>query len=182
MAQIEKRISRSTVYEGEAVNLYVDEVELPDGSHFKRELVDHPGGAGVAMEDEEGRFFLVTQFRYGENQVTLEYPAGHREAGEDPLVTAQREIREETGWSGRDFQYLGRIAPTPAYDNEIIWFYYCRKDQFVGQHLDADEYLNVSRLSLEEIRDKILSGEIDDAKTVAMTFLLLEKKKKGQLE
>ena len=73
-----------------------------------------------------------------------EYPAGKREPGEEPLLTAQREIIEETGYEGRDFVYLGNMVPTPAYDTEVIELYYARSGKYIkGQHLDDDESIRL---------------------------------------
>ena len=168
----EKTISKEYVYHGLILNVRKDEAETADGQRVPREVVEHPGGVGIAMEDEEGKFFLVTQYRYAQEAIMTEYPAGKREPGEEPLITAQREIVEETGYEGKDFFYLGQMAPTPAYDSEIIHLYYARQGAFVGQHLDDDEDLNVSKMTLDEITAKIVKGEITDAKTIGMTFLV----------
>ena len=94
---------------------------------------------------------------------------------------AKREIIEETGYEGEGFVRLGSLVPTPAYDTEVIELYYARQGKYVGQHLDEDENINLSKLTLDEITRKILSGEVDDAKTVAMTFLIKEFKARGSL-
>ena len=114
--------------------------------------------------------------------MTLEYPAGKREKGEDDLAVAKREIAEETGYEGKDWVYLGTIYPTPAYDSETIGLYYAKKGNYVGQHLDQDEHINVSLLTLDEITDKIIAGEVHDAKTVSMTFLIKEMKERGLIQ
>ena len=114
--------------------------------------------------------------------MTLEYPAGKREKGEDDLAVAKREIAEETGYEGKDWVYLGTIYPTPAYDSETIGLYYAKKGNYVGQHLDQDEHINVSKLTLDEITEKIVNGEIHDAKTVSMTFLVKEMKERGLIQ
>lgn len=168
----EKTIKKEYVYQGLILNVRKDEAETADGQRVPREVVEHPGGVGIALEDDEGKFFMVTQYRYAQEKVMTEYPAGKREAGEEPLLTAQREIIEETGYEGTDFFYLGQMAPTPAYDSEIIHLFYARQGEFRGQHLDADEDLNVSKMTLDEITAKIVSGEITDAKTIGMTFLV----------
>lgn len=172
----EKTVSEKTVYSGKIIKVRMDQAEMPDGKIVEREVVEHPGGVGIAMEDEEGKFFLVTQWRYAQRTETIEYPAGKKEKGEDPFTTAAREIIEETGYEGTDFTYLGRMMPTPAYDEEVIDMYYCRKGEYRGQHLDPDEYLNVSRMTLDEITALIVQGKIQDAKTIAMTFLVREMK------
>lgn len=175
----EKTLKKESVYQGKILNVRKDQAQMPDGQVCDREVVEHPGGVGIALEDEDGKFFFVTQWRYAQEKITLEYPAGKREAGEDDLNTAKREIIEETGYEGNDWQYLGLLYPTPAYDSETIGMYYAKKGKFLGQHLDDDEYINVSMLTLDEITDKILAGEVHDAKTIAMTFLVKEMKAKG---
>lgn len=174
----QKPIEQKHIYDGIVVHLRKDKAEMPDGQIVDREVVEHPGGVGIALEDENGKFFLVTQYRYAREEVTLEYPAGKREKGEDSLETAKREVVEETGYEGTDWFYLGKTYPTPAYDTEVIDFYYAKKGKFVGQHLDSDEFLNVSLLTLDELTAKIMNGEIPDAKTMIMTFLVKEFKER----
>ncbi|NCB32687.1 MAG: NUDIX hydrolase [Erysipelotrichia bacterium] len=176
----EKQISADYKYHGAVVSLRVDQAQLPDGQIVQREVVEHHGGVGIALEDEDGKFFVVTQWRYAQNMTTLEFPAGKREPGEDDLTTASREIIEETGYEGTDFKYLGYIIPTGAYDSEQIGMYYAKKGKFCGQYLDSDEFLNISRMSLEELTEGIVAGRIPDAKTIAMTFLIKEMKGKNR--
>ncbi len=175
----EKTVAQSYVYEGNIVKLREDKAEISDGSVVDRVVVEHPGGVGIALEDEDGKFFFVSQWRYAQSEVTLEYPAGKREEGEDDLNTAKREIVEEVGYEGTDWKYLGVMYPTPAYDSETIGMYYAKKGAYKGQHLDSDENINVSKYSLDEITDMIVDGKIHDAKTIGMTFLVKENKKKG---
>ncbi len=177
----EKTISQNYIYQGNIVNLREDKSELPDQSIADRIVVEHPGGVGIALEDEDGKFFFVSQWRYAQSEVTLEYPAGKREDGENDLNTAKREIVEEVGYEGADWKYLGLMYPTPAYDSETIGMYYAKKGEYKGQHLDVDENINVSKYSLDEITEMILNGEIHDAKTIGMTFLVKEMKKKGKI-
>ena len=84
----EKTVSEKTVYSGKIINVRMDQAEMPDGKIVEREVVEHPGGVGIAMEDEEGKFFLVTQWRYAQRTETIEYPAGvHPTAVIDSSVT-----------------------------------------------------------------------------------------------
>ena len=78
----EKTLAKSYVYEGNVVNLREDKAQIDDGQIVERVVVEHPGGVGIALEDEDGKFFFVKQYRYAQSEVTLEYPAGKREAGE----------------------------------------------------------------------------------------------------
>lgn len=178
---MEKTITKESVYDGAILHVRKDTAELDDESVVDREVVEHPGGVGIALEDTDGTFFMVRQFRYAQQQETLEFPAGKKEKGEDPLTTAQREIIEETGYEGTDWKYLGKMFPTPAYDTEVIDMYYAKKGKYVGQHLDEDERIDVCKLTLDELSDKILSNAIPDAKTIGMTFLVKENKERGSL-
>lgn len=174
----EKTIQTSIQYDGQILSVRKDLVQLEDGQIAQRELVVHPGGVGIALEDEQGLFFMVEQFRYGTQCVTLEFPAGKRERDEDDLTTAIREAREETGYEALDPVYLGQIFPTPAYDSETIAFYHAKAGRFVGMHLDDDENLHCCRLSLDDILNQIDNGTICDAKTIAIAYHLYRKRVK----
>lgn len=176
-----KVLEQEKVYDGTILHVRKDTAQMEDGLIVEREVVEHPGGVGIALEEEDGRFFLVRQYRYAQQEETLEFPAGKKEKGEDPLSTAKREIVEETGYEGKDWVYLGKMYPTPAYDTEVIDMYYAVKGKYVGQHLDEDERIEVTKLTLEELSAKILANEIPDAKTIGMTFLVKEKKAKGTI-
>ena len=178
---MEKTLTKEAVYDGRILHVRKDTAELEDGMVVDREVVEHPGGVGIALEDEDGTFFMVRQFRYAQQEETLEFPAGKKEKGEDPLTTAKREIVEETGYEGTDWVYLGKMYPTPAYDTEVIDMYYAKKGRFVGQHFDEDECIEVCKLTLDALSDKILANEIPDAKTIGMTFFVKENKTRGKL-
>ncbi len=176
----QKAIRSQIVYQGAIFNVRKDEAVMANDRPVSREVVEHYGGAAVAMENADGTFFMVRQWRYAYRGVLLEYPAGKKEADEDALVTAKREIREETGYEGENWLYLGRMVPTPAYDEEVIDLFYATCGAYRGQRLDVDEELDVCRMPLAAIRKAIMDGEIIDAKTIALTYLVQEKIRKGK--
>ncbi len=177
----QKKLSEEEIYKGFMLRVRKDKAQLPDGQCVEREVVEHPGGVAIALEDEKGEFYMVTQWRYAQEQVTLEFPAGKKEPGEDPLETAKREIIEETGYEGKDWRLIGSMMPTPAYDTEVIELYYAKKGAFRGQHLDSDEDLDVRTYSLKELTDKAVRGELHDAKTMYMALLVNELKRRGEI-
>lgn len=168
----EKTLKQNIKFSGQLINVRHDEVELPNNKITTREVVEHPGGVAVAMCDEKGDFFLVTQYRYAQQKEMIEFPAGKLEKGENPFVAIQREIAEETGYEGKDFIFLGTMVPTGAYLEERITMYYAKAGKHVGQNLDEDEFIRVTKKSLNEIIEMIFHGEIEDGKTIAMAFMI----------
>lgn len=167
----EKRLSSKTVYDGKILKLQVDEVSLPDGSTSVRECVRHHGGAAV-LYVRDGEILLVRQYRYLYGKEIWEIPAGKVESGEEPLVSALRELEEETGYTG-ELVHLVNIYPTPGYTDEVIYVYRADNCRYVGEKHDKGEFLTVKFFSVPDILEKIRSGEIADAKTVVAVYKYL---------
>ena len=178
----EVQLSSEEIFKGRVVHLQRDEVRLPDGSTSFREVIRHPGGVGILPLMPDGTVMMVRQFRYPGDSVLTEIPAGKLEYGEDPLQCGKRELSEEVGAEAKEWIFLGNIYPTPAYDSEVIRVYLATGLTFGNQHLDEGEFLNVCRVPLQELADKVMAGEIRDAKTqiaVLKTMYMLEH---GQLK
>ncbi len=175
---MEKHISTTRIYDGRIVNLRNDVVECDGGIIAEREVIEHVGGASIAMCDNDGKYLLVSQYRYAQQMEMLEFPAGKLEIGEDHRETVIREAQEETGYEAEDVEYLGFCVPTGAYLQERIYMYSGKCGKFVGTDFDHDENLNLHRYTLDELADMIMNNEIVDAKTIAMTFKLLQKRSK----
>lgn len=173
---IEKTKKQTLKYQGHIIRVREDEVEMPDGSFAKRDVVEHPGGAAIALKDEDGKYFIVQQYRYAQEKVMIEFPAGKLNPGEDPLESIQRETIEETGYRAKNIRYLGVMAPTPGYAQEKIYMYHGEVGEYLGQQLDEDEVLSVERWSLNQIIDAIKNGVIEDAKTIIMALMIQESK------
>ena len=164
----ERKLSREDTFAGRIVTVHVDTVELPGGRTATREVVDHPGGVAVLALDGENRVLTVTQYRYPFGRPLLEIPAGKLDhPGEDPYEAGLRELREETGAVPGRYESLGRILPSPGCYGEILHLYLARDLKMEEQSLDEDEFLNVERIPFAEMVRRCLSGEIEDAKTVA---------------
>ena len=175
MENTEKTIRKNYVYKGKILSLRVDDVCLPNGATAKREIIEHGGGACVLYE-EKGKILFVKQYRYAYGEEVLELPAGKLNAGEDPLLTARRELEEETGIFCENVTFLYEIYPTPGYTNEKLYIYKGNGGKKVDAHLDEDEFLSVLWIEEEKVKKMLLSGEIKDAKTViALQRYFLEK-------
>ncbi len=164
----ERKLGREDKFAGRIVTVHVDTVELPGGRTATREVVDHPGGVAVLALDDDNNVLAVTQYRYPFGRMTLEIPAGKLDhPGEDPYAAGLRELEEETGAVPGRYESLGRILPSPGCYGEILHLYLARDLRMAAQHLDEDEFLNVERIPFAEMVRRCLSGEIEDAKTVA---------------
>ena len=170
MELIETTLSSEKIFDGRILHIRRDTVRLPDGSDATREVVDHPGGVCVLALDDENRAQLVSQFRYPYKEVVREVPAGKLEYGEDPREAAIRELAEETGATAGEFRSLGELYPSPGYCGEIIRMYLARDLTFGETHLDKDEFLNLERIPFGQLVEQVVSGEIKDAKTIAVVL------------
>ncbi len=165
MELTEKTVSSQKIFDGRVLHIVLDEVELPDGRHSKREVVNHPGGAAVAALDDENNLYFVRQYRYPYKEVVLELPAGKLEKGSTPLENAKRELLEETGAVGYSFISLGQVYPSPGYTSEIIHLYACKINSDGAQELDDGEFLNTEKIPLSKAVEMVLNNQIPDSKT-----------------
>ena len=162
----EKQISREEIFKGVALHVVRDEILLPDGSKSVREISLHNGAAAVLPLLDDGRVIMERQFRYAHGRVMLEIPAGKLDTAEEPpLEGAKRELYEETGAVAEKYTYLGSLAPSPALINEIIHVYMAEGLTLGESHLDDGEFLDVEYYTLDELYNKVMNGEITDAKT-----------------
>ena len=166
MKLLEETVSKNYLYKGKILNLRCDDALLPDGKPCKREIVEHSGGAAVLCV-KDGMVALVKQFRYAYGEVIYEIPAGKLNAGENPMEAARRELEEETGLIATTLNHLFTLYPSPGYTNEKIYIYEAAEVSEGKQNPDEDEYLSVEFLPLDQVREMISNGKINDAKTIA---------------
>jgi len=162
----EVTLSRKDIFHGKLIDVYVDEVSLPNGNTSFREVVDHADAVAVLALDENNHVLVVTQYRYVIGQELLEIPAGKLDEGEDPLTGALRELREETGAVPGEIRYLGRLLPSPGCYSEALHLFLARDLRMGAQQPDEDEFLRLERIPFDEMVRRCLSGEIEDGKTV----------------
>ena len=166
MELIEEKLKTLTSYHGVIVNVRLDEARLPDGSMAKREVVEHPGGVTVLPLEPNGTVWCVRQYRYPFSRTLLEVSAGKLEPGEAPELAAARELSEETGLTADEMIYLGPCCTSPGFSTEVLHIYLALGLHRGKMHLDPDEFLNVEKYKLSELEKLVMSGEIDDAKTI----------------
>ena len=153
-----KRLNRELKFKGKIIDFYQDTIEV-DGDHtVVWDFIKHKGAAAVVPVTEDGKILMVRQYRNALDRYTLEIPAGALDAEDEPgLVCASRELEEETGYR----------SETVAFCNERIEVYVAKDLIPSKQHLDEDEFIDLKAYSMDELKNKIFTGEIEDAKTVA---------------
>lgn len=162
----EKTVESEKVFEGRIIKVRLDKVEMPDGSLAERELVEHPGGVGVVAVTENDEVIMVRQYRKPLDKVIYEIPAGKLDAGEHHRDCGMRELSEETGMTADNFEYLGFIYTSPGFTDEVTHVYYATDLKQGVANPDEDEYLDAERIPFSKVYDMVMSGEINDAKTV----------------
>ncbi len=162
----EKRLSSSKVYNGKLLKVFKDTVSLPNGKTSAREYIKHPGAVCIFALNENRDVIIEKQFRYPFDCVVTELPAGKLdESDASPLEAAKRELREETGYTADDWQYLGSYYPTVAYTNEVIHLFLAQKLHRGERHLDNDEFLDVVTMPFDELINLVLDNKLPDGKT-----------------
>ena len=163
---IEKKLSRTEIYDGKVLHVVCDDVLLPNGEAAIREFCIHVGAVCIIPITDDGKVLMERQFRYPHGRVFYEIPAGKLDyPGEDPLCAAKRELREETGAVAGKRTFLGELDTSPALNNEKIYMYMAEELSFVERELDDDEFLEVESAPLTELVDMVMQGKISDAKT-----------------
>ena len=151
MSEKIKRINRELKFKGKILDFYQDTIEV-DGDHtVVWDFIGHKGAAAVVPVTADGKILMVRQYRNALDRYTLEI----------------RELEEETGYRSENLEWLITLRTTVAFCNERIEVYVAHDLIPSKQHLDEDEFIELGAYTIEELKEKIFSGEIEDAKTVS---------------
>ena len=159
-----------TVYEGKLIGLTVERW----GEHV-REIVEHPGAVAIVAVDGEDHVWLVRQLREATRRELVELPAGTAEPGEEPLATAQRELREECGLSGGTWRELTAFWTTPGFTREYMHLFLAEDVEPGVADPEADEVLEVVRWPVADVAERL--GDVEDAKTLVGLLLFLRERR-----
>jgi len=171
----EEKINSILKFDGKMIQLYLDEVRLPNGHNSHREVVKHPGASAVIVTNKDGSIVLEKQYRYPVNEVLWEIPAGKLDGNEDPLECAKRELEEETGFVARIWEKLGYIYTTPGFSDEKIYLFFANELETGNTNPDEDEFVEINLFSKSEVERMIIENKIVDSKTIAAFFRAREK-------
>ncbi len=163
-----RRTNRTLKYEGNILKIYEDHMEFANGSSEEWDFIHHDGAAAVIPVREDGKILMVRQYRNALERETLEIPAGKLDApGEPGIQCAARELEEETGYRSDRLEKLLTLRTTVAFCDERIEIFLARDLIPSKQHLDENEYVEVEAYTLDELKQMIFGGKIEDSKTIA---------------
>ena len=170
--QLPERLSRETIFESEYLRLHIDRVRQPNGFIIERfHNVEYPRPAvGVVVENAQGQVVLCRVPRYTSMTCEWSVPAGGVEKGEDALVSARREVWEETGFESYDHSLVYSYYPQQGSSNKLFHVVFCRAGERIGD-FDPNEISEVAWFSKEEVEGLISRGEMQDG--LGLTALLL---------
>lgn len=163
-----KRVKRELKFKGKIIDFYQDTMEINGDHTVIWDFIKHKGAAAVVPVTDEGKILMVRQYRNALERYTLEIPAGALDTADEPGITcASRELEEETGYRSENLEWLINLRTTVAFCNEKIEVFVAKNLIPSKQHLDEDEFIDLGAYTMEELKEKIYSGEIEDAKTVS---------------
>lgn len=167
--QPERKIRMSkTIHRWKTIALIEEDVRLPNGRTVAHTTIEHPGAAVILPITTDHKIVVIHQFRPSLKKWLLELPAGTIEDNEAPLDCAARELEEETGYSAQEWIELGQVTPLAGFCDEIQYLYVAKQLSKTARYAcDDDEVIEVLKLTIEELEQKIIEGEISDSKTIA---------------
>ncbi|NGX26798.1 MAG: ADP-ribose pyrophosphatase [Chlamydiae bacterium] len=166
--QLEDQANLQTkeLYKGKIFSLRRDHLQFDAGPPHDWDIIEHPGAVAIIPVNEKGNFIFVQQWRRAIEKIIYELPAGTLDEGENPLLCAQRELQEETGYRAKEIIPFGGIYSAPGFCTEYIHFFIARDLEESPLPGDLHEAIDVVEVSLNDALAMIDSQQISDAKTI----------------
>jgi ADP-ribose pyrophosphatase len=181
-----KLVSSKLAYKGKVFNVFTDTVIEPGGHRNTRDVVRHHGSVVILAVDESTNpadpyIILERQYRHAAGQILIELPAGSRNPGEPPLAAAKREMIEETGYRAKRWTKLVDYFASPGFLGESMQIFLARDLTAGKSTLEADEHLEVFRMSLSAAMKLVAAGKIHDGKTLIGLSLYAAARREGRI-
>jgi 8-oxo-dGTP pyrophosphatase MutT (NUDIX family) len=171
-------VGEEILHRGHVISVGRGRFSAPDGEEFEREVVHHPGAVSVVAVHDDATVVLVRQYRAAVDRELLEIPAGKRDVdGEDPAVTAGRELAEEVGLRAERVEKLGEFFNSPGFCDEHSHVFLALGLTEVPTDTQGPEerHMAVERVALADVPALVAAGEIVDAKTIIGLCLARER-------
>ncbi len=167
-------LSRKTLLQLRPFDVERVHFRLPDGRERDYDLVQHVDAVTILPVDGLGQVYLVRQYRIGAEQELLELPAGVMDPGEEPIITAHRELREEIGKDCGEMISLGGFFMAAGYSTEYMHVFLALNLKDAPLEQDDDEFLTTVVVPISELMEMAQDGRLADGKSLS-TLLLARK-------
>jgi ADP-ribose pyrophosphatase len=164
-----RQLEEHVLHEGHVITLAEGTFEAPDGTTFTREVVHHPGAVSVVPLHGDGTVTLVRQYRAPLGDHLLEIPAGKRDVpGEEPELTAARELAEEVGLVAGELVLLAEFVNSPGFCDEHSWVFLATDLHGVPTDVQGveEDHMTIETIRLDEVPAMIADRRLLDAKTI----------------
>lgn len=167
----ETLVSSEKVFQGEFLNVFNDTVKLPDDKLATREWINFGKASAIIAITNDNEIILERQYRHPVKKIMIEIPAGKTEKDETAIISAKRELLEETGISAKTWIELGALHPCIGYSNEQITYFLAQDLSIDTPKLDEGEFIEVFTAPFKQCLEMIFTNQISDTKTVAGIML-----------
>jgi 8-oxo-dGTP pyrophosphatase MutT (NUDIX family) len=166
-ATVWKIHGEQVVDETRRLRLSIASVELPDGVQFEQYVLRMPKAAMMVVLDDQERVLMMWRHRFILDRWVWELPGGYVEPGEEPAITAAREVEEETGWRPNNVARLLELQPSVGTTDAENLLFVATGADYIGVPEDINEAERVEWIQLDSIRERIAGGEIVGAASIA---------------
>jgi ADP-ribose pyrophosphatase len=164
-----RHLADEVLLEGWRIFFVRAEFVAPDGTHFSRDVLRHPGAVAVVAVTDRDTVLLVRQYRGPVDKELLEIPAGTRDVeGEAPETTARRELEEEVGVRAGTLRHVGTMLNSPGFCDQETLLYLAQQLEPVepARHGEEERYIEVVEVALSDIDTMVAARELIDAQTL----------------
>jgi ADP-ribose pyrophosphatase len=174
--EVEELISSEVVYTGPLFRVHHDKLIEPGGKPSERDVIRHNGSVVIlAIDSSKSKknpwIVIERQYRHAARQYLWELPAGKLDPGEEPLMGAQRELAEETGYSAKKWRPLVEYYPSPGFLGESMKVFLAEGLKAGEAHPEEDEEIEIRLVKLSDVLKMIDKGAILDGKTLSSVLL-----------
>jgi ADP-ribose pyrophosphatase len=170
-----KKNKSTLAYKCKIFDIWEEEFDLPNGKKTRQSWISHNPTVAIVAINEKNELLLIRQYRNAVKKNLLEIPAGSLDGSEkSPVICAQRELAEETGFKAKTLIKLFEGYLLPGYCNEYMYFFLAQDLIHAPLTPDEDEFIETMPVSFSQARKLCKNGGIVDAKTV-LGILLAEK-------